>query len=217
MLNENGRSYPFDERGEGYGRGEGVAVVVLKRLEDAVMDGDRVRAIIRGSGVNQDGKTNGITMPNRNSQEQLIRDVYYRAWLDPRSVYYVEAHGTGTRAGDEIELSAIAATFGDNGRRPDPFFVGSIKSNIGHLESASGISGFIKTVLVLERGCIVPNADFQKQKSSLDLENLKIKVRTRSPSSLAPKVNSRMIYLMDIDPNDSYSMVKAGSSPGVCK
>jgi acyl transferase domain-containing protein len=181
MLNDTGRSYPFDERGTGYGRGEGVATILLKRLDNALAAGDPVRTIIRGTGVNQDGKTNGITLPSRSAQESFIRATYERAGLDPRSVCYVEAHGTGTQAGDELELGALGHVFGEDGQRPDCFYVGSIKSNIGHLESASGLAGLLKTVLILEKGFIPPNADFRTKKKTLDLEGWKVKVTNRKP------------------------------------
>lgn len=176
MLNNNGRSYPFDFRGSGYGRGEGVAAILLKRLDDALRAGDNIRAIVRNTAVNQDGKTNGITLPSQKAQQSLQRSIFERAGLDPRSVQYVEAHGTGTAAGDLAELQGIANVFCGNGRFPDSLYVGSIKSNIGHLESTSGLAGLIKTVLILENGLIPPNADFQSEKSNLKLKDWGIKV-----------------------------------------
>ena len=104
MLNDNGRSYSFDSRGAGYGRGEGVATVLLKRLDDATKDGDHIRAIVRNSAVNQDGKTTGITLPSQSAQESLQRSIYQSVGIDPSSVQYVEAHGTGTTAGDIAEV-----------------------------------------------------------------------------------------------------------------
>lgn len=176
MLNDNGRSYPFDARGTGYGRGEGVTAIVLKRLDDALEAGDNIRAVIRNTSINQDGKTNGITLPSCKAQESLQRRTYQQASLIPCAVQYVEAHGTGTTAGDLVELQGIAQAFGENRAPSNPIYVGSIKSNIGHLESSSGLAGLIKTVLMLERGFILPNADFQKPKSELKLENWNIRV-----------------------------------------
>ena len=150
--------------------------ILLKRLDDALRAGDHVRAIIRNSAVNQDGKTSGITLPNQQAQERLGSSVYEYAHLDPTNIHFIEAHGTGTAAGDLTEMRAIANVFCHNGRRRDSLYVGSIKSNIGHLESSSGLAGLIKTVLVLEKGLIPPNADFKSSKKDLNLEEWKIKV-----------------------------------------
>ncbi|MCJ1245405.1 hypothetical protein MMC30_002609 [Trapelia coarctata] len=182
MLNSSGRSYPFDARGSGYGRGEGAATVLLKRLDDALQAGDHIRAIIRGTAVGQDGKTNGITLPNQQAQENLARSLYQYAGLDPCSIRYLEAHGTGTKAGDIAELQAIANVFCNTDHRRELLYVGSIKSNIGHLESSSGLAGLIKTVLILEKGFIPPNADFQMRKEELKLDEWMVKV----PSQLEP-------------------------------
>ena len=185
MLNDNGRSYPFDARGAGYGRGEGATAVVLKRLDDALEAGDSIRAVIRNTSVNHDGKTNGITLPNCKAQEELQRRSYQQAGLDPCAVQYMEAHGTGTAAGDVAELQGIAQAFGKNRASSNPIYVGSIKSNIGHLESSSGLAGLIKTVLMLERGYILPNADFEEPKLELKLDQWKIRI----PQKLEPLPN----------------------------
>ena len=179
MLSEDGRSYPFDARGSGYGRGEGASVVLLKRLDDAIQAGDEVRAIIRNSGTNQDGKTNGITLPSQQAQESLERSVYQAAGLDPHTIPYIETHGTGTSAGDLAELQGLANVFCENGRRPHKLYIGSIKSNVGHLESSSGLAGLIKTVVMLEKGLVPPNADFQTKKQSLELEEWNMRVSNR--------------------------------------
>lgn len=181
MLNENGRSYSFDARGSGYGRGEGATTVLLKRLDDALQAGDNIRAIIRSTAVNQDGKTNGITLPSQQAQENLQHSILKLAGIDPYGIPYIEAHGTGTAAGDQAELQSIARVFCRKSREPGSLLVGSIKSNIGHLESSSGLAGLIKTVLVLEKGLIPPNADFQIQKPSLKLEEWNMKVSNRPP------------------------------------
>lgn len=153
-------------------------MVVLKRLDDAVRDGDHVRAVIRNSGVNHDGKTTGITLPNRDSQQSLIQSVYQRAGLDPKQTAYVEAHGTGTAVGDVEEITAIQSVFED-GRgdgENDPLYIGTIKPNIGHLESASGLAGFIKAVLMLEKGMIPPNLNLETVKSTLDFNGSRVAV-----------------------------------------
>lgn len=176
MLNDSGRSYAFDSRGSGYGRGEGCATVVLKRLEDAVAANDPIRAIIRGTAVNHDGKTNGITFPSAAAQQLLQRQLYRRKNLDPAEVAYVEAHGTGTVAGDHAEIEAISNIF--SASREDYLHVGSIKSNIGHLEACSGLAGLIKAILVIEKGLIPPNADFKAPKPGLRLDERKIHIPT---------------------------------------
>ena len=163
-----------------------MASILLKRLDDALRAGDHVRAVIRNTAINQDGKTNGITLPSQKAQESLQQSVYRSAGLDPLRIRYVEAHGTGTAVGDLAELQGIANVFCGNGRlSQDSLFVGSVKSNIGHLESSSGLASLIKTVLILEKGYIPPNADFQTKKKELKLEDWKIKVRTLHPLLLS--------------------------------
>ncbi|MEX5720033.1 type I polyketide synthase [Geodermatophilus maliterrae] len=148
----DGRCKSFDAAADGYGRGEGGGVVVLKRLADARRDGDRVLAVIRGSAVHQDGRTQGIMAPSGAAQAHLMRRVCERSGIDPATVDYVEAHGTGTKAGDPLEAGAIAEVFGA-GRTPDrPCLIGSVKPNIGHLEAGAGVAGVIKTVLALRHG-----------------------------------------------------------------
>ena len=178
MLNGQGRSYPYDARGSGYGRGEGVVTVLLKRLDDALQAGDSIRAIIRNTSVNQDGKTSGITLPSGQAQADLHNSAHDAVGINPFDISYLEGHGTGTAAGDEAELQGIVKVLCGNARRPQPLFLGSIKSNIGHLESASGLAGLLKTVLALEKGLIPPNADFQTGKPILKLEEWNVKVWT---------------------------------------
>lgn len=140
FLSEDGRCFSFDHRANGYGRGEGVGTVIVKRLSDAIRDQNTIRAIVRGTGVNQDGDTPGITMPSSTAQELLIRKVYAKAGLSLADTMMVEAHGTGTAAGDPVEAQAIARSFGTSARET-PLLLGSIKSNIGHLEGAAGVAG----------------------------------------------------------------------------
>ncbi|KAL2816617.1 hypothetical protein BDW59DRAFT_166262 [Aspergillus cavernicola] len=169
MINENGKCYPFDSRGAGYGRAEGVAALVLKRLSDAIRDGDPIRAVIRNTGINQDGKTNGILLPSSEAQQDLSSSLYRQAGLDPRDVCYVEAHGTGTQAGDTAEVTSIRNVFASEpGTRERPLFLGSIKANLGHSESTSGLAGVIKTVMALEKGIIPPLAALETLKADLD-------------------------------------------------
>ena len=176
LLSAQGRCFPFDDRGSGYGRGEGVAVVALKRVADAVRDGDSIRAVIRGSGLCQDGRTRGITLPNPLAQSDMINETYHRAGLDPRETAYVEAHGTGTAAGDMAEIQALHASYCTQRDTASSLLVGSIKGNIGHLEATSGLAGLIKTILILERGIIPGTAGIQKLKEELRLQERNIKV-----------------------------------------
>ncbi|KAF4948821.1 hypothetical protein FGADI_9378 [Fusarium gaditjirri] len=178
FLSPDGRAYAFDHRAKGYARGGGIATLVLKPLDKAVRDGDPIRAVIRGTGVNSDGRTAGITLPNGDAQAELIREVYTNADLDPAETGYFEAHGTGTQAGDPMEAGAIHRVFTADRQRSSPLYLGSIKTNIGHLEGASGLAGVVKAVLCLEKGQIPPNINFEKQNERLDLEAWNIKVPT---------------------------------------
>ncbi|TAQ91354.1 hypothetical protein B7494_g345 [Chlorociboria aeruginascens] len=182
ILNNDGKCYSFDSRGAGYGRGEGAAMVVLKRLDEAIAAGDNIRAVIRNIGVGQDGKTAGILLPSRDAQKNLIQTVYDQVGLDPTSTTYIEAHGTGTAVGDVEEISAIRSVFESKDEQTGPLFVGSIKPNIGHLESASGIAGLVKAILMLENGKIPPNLNLQILKTTLNLTDSRVTI----PSKLEP-------------------------------
>ena len=160
MLAPDGRCKTFDAAADGFVRGEGCGMVVLKRLADAEAAGDRIRALIRGSAVNQDGVSAGLTAPNGPSQERVIAAALERAGVEPAEVDYLEAHGTGTELGDPIEVEAISAVYG-RGRPGDrPLLVGSVKTNVGHLEAAAGIAGLIKAVLAMG------NAGFRRTSTS---------------------------------------------------
>ncbi|GAA3768934.1 type I polyketide synthase [Streptomyces coacervatus] len=156
-LAPDGRCKPFSAVADGIGRGEGCAAVLLKRLSDAERDGDRILAVIRATAVNSDGRSNGLLAPNPASQQALLTTAYARAGLDPAGIDYVEAHGTGTPLGDPIEAGALGAVLGA-GRDPDqPLLLGSVKGNLGHLESAAGIAGLVKTVLALHHDVVPPS------------------------------------------------------------
>jgi acyl transferase domain-containing protein len=159
LLSKNDRCYSFDDRANGYSRGEGVGVLVIKTLEDAVRDRDTIRAVIRASASNQDGRTPGITQPSSDMQATLIQDTYSQAGLDMGMTRYFEAHGTGTAVGDPIETKAIGSVFRLHRSPTEPLYVGSVKSNIGHLEGASGIAAMMKVILALEKGVIPPNSE----------------------------------------------------------
>ncbi|PKY00415.1 ketoacyl-synt-domain-containing protein [Aspergillus campestris IBT 28561] len=179
MLNDDGKCYAFDDRGKGYARSEGVSTIVLKRLSDALDAGDPIRAIVRNTGINQDGKTNGIMLPSSQAQEDLMRSIHLNAGLNPSMTSYVEAHGTGTQAGDNAEINSISKVFCDNIQRSQPLLVGSVKANLGHCESASGLAGLIKTVLALEKGFIPATPDLLNVKDGLDLAKRNIRIPQR--------------------------------------
>jgi hypothetical protein len=154
MMAPDGRCKPFDAAADGFVRGEGCGVVVLKKLADARADGDRVLAVISGSAVNQDGRSSGLTAPNGLAQERVVRDALANAGRKPGEVAYVEAHGTGTALGDPIEMNALAAVMAEG--RAGPLVVGSVKANLGHLEAAAGIAGLIKAIGVVRRRKVPP-------------------------------------------------------------
>ena len=161
MLSPDGQCKTFDAGADGYVRSEGCGVVVLKRLSDAARDGDRVLAVVRGSAVNQDGASSGQTVPNGPAQQALMRQALAASRLQPSDIDYIEAHGTGTALGDPIELDALSQVFSDrNGSAP--LVLGSVKTNLGHLESAAGIAGFIKTVLSVRYGFIPKHLNFEQ-------------------------------------------------------
>lgn len=164
----DGRSKTFDMAADGYGRGEGAATVVLKRLSDAVRDDDRVLAVIRGGAVAHDGNTVGIMSPNGSAQEDLFRIACRSANIPPESVDYIEAHGTGTPTGDRVELAALATVFGAERATDAPCLVGSVKPNTGHLEGGAGVVGLIKSALALQHEAIPPTAGISKLTTTID-------------------------------------------------
>ncbi|KKY29358.1 putative polyketide [Diaporthe ampelina] len=162
-------SWFFDLHGESIG--EGFAVLILKKLSRAIADGDPIRALIRSVGTNQDGRTSGgITQPSKNMQVQLIHETYRKAGLDMKHTRFFEAHGTGTPMGDPIEARAIGEAFFNYRSPEDPIYVGAVKSNVGHLEGASGLAGVVKTILALEKGIIPPNANFESLNPQIDAD-----------------------------------------------
>ncbi|NUM68448.1 type I polyketide synthase [candidate division KSB1 bacterium] len=171
MMAADGRCKTFDASADGFVRGEGCGVVVLKRLADALADGDPILALIRGSAVNQDGSTNGITAPNALSQQEVIRAALQNAGVAPEEIGYVETHGTGTILGDPIEIEALTAVIGQPRPQQLPCVLGSVKANLGHLEGAAGIAGLIKTVLCLHHGEIPPQLHFNQLNPHITLAN----------------------------------------------
>lgn len=174
MLSVRGRCATFDAAADGYVRGEGGGVVVLKPLDRALADGDRIHAVIRACGINSDGQTNGISLPSQDAQEALLREIYADGAVRPENLVFVEAHGTGTSAGDPVEAGAIGRILGQ--ARTAPLPIGSIKTNIGHLEPAAGMAGLMKAILVLQTGHIPRNLHFQTPNPAIDFENLNLEV-----------------------------------------
>jgi len=178
MMATDGRCKAFDSRADGYVRAEGCGLIVLKRLADAQAAGDNILAVIRGSATNQDGRTSGITAPNGPAQEAVIRDALAAAGLKPADIHYVEAHGTGTSLGDPIEIQALGSALGKGRASDAPLFVGSVKTNMGHLESAAGVAGLMKVVLSLQARKIPPHLHFRQPNTHVDWSKLPIKIPT---------------------------------------
>ncbi len=177
-LSPDGRCYVFDARANGYVRGEGGGVVVMKRLQDAVADGDSIYCVIRGSAVNNDGGGEGLTAPNQLAQEEVLRLAYRRAGVKRADVQYVELHGTGTSLGDRIEAAALGAVLGAGRSAGEPVRVGSAKTNIGHLEGAAGIAGLIKAALCVSHGKLPPSLNFERPSPAIPLDVLRLRVQT---------------------------------------
>jgi acyl transferase domain-containing protein/acyl carrier protein len=176
MLAPDGRCKTFDAAADGYVRGEGCGVIVVKRLEDAIRDGDRIRAVIRGSAINQDGASGGLTVPNGVAQQRVIAEALKRAGLVPADVDYLEAHGTGTSLGDPIEAQAAGAVLGEGRETGEPLLIGSAKTNIGHLEAAAGIAGVIKVILSLENELLPPHLHFRNPSPHIPWDRLALRV-----------------------------------------
>ena len=174
----DGHCKTFDARADGYVRSEGCGIVVLKRLRDALRDGDPVVAVVRGSAVNQDGRSSGLTAPNGPAQQAVIRSALARTGIDPLAVGYVEAHGTGTALGDPIEVQALAAALGEGRGAEQPLLVGSVKTNMGHLEAAAGIAGLFKTALVLQHGEIPAHLHFRDPNPHIAWDELPVRIPT---------------------------------------
>ncbi|MFZ1084725.1 MAG: polyketide synthase [Terracidiphilus sp.] len=182
FLARDGFSKTFDEAADGYARGEGAGLVLLKPLVSAIRDQDQIYAVVRGTAVNHDGRTNGIAAPNPDAQEELIRQVYSQAEVPFDQVRYVEAHGTGTALGDPTEVSVLGKTFGAGRNGKNPCIVGSVKAAIGHLEAAAGIAGVTKAALCLHHSKIPPQANLQNLNSKIPFEPLGLRVpRSQEP------------------------------------
>ncbi|MFG2050612.1 SDR family NAD(P)-dependent oxidoreductase [Micromonospora sp. NPDC048935] len=185
-LSPTGRCHTFDARADGYVRGEGGVVLVLKVLDQALADGDRVYAVLRGSAVNNDGGGGALGEPQRAAQEEVLRLAHRRAGTDPAAVHYVELHGTGTPAGDPVEAAALGAVLGSARPAGDPLPVGSVKTNIGHLEGAAGIAGLLKVILSVHHRELPPSLHFERPRADVPLDVLNLRVHTRGGAWPAP-------------------------------
>ncbi|MFH8425341.1 beta-ketoacyl synthase N-terminal-like domain-containing protein, partial [Streptomyces sp. NPDC018038] len=178
-LSPDGRCHTFDARANGYVRGEGGACVVLKPLERALADGDRVHCVVRGSAVNNDGGGSTLTTPHREAQAAVLRAAYERAGVGPDQVSYVELHGTGTPVGDPVEAAALGAVLGTAHGRNAPLSVGSVKTNVGHLEAAAGLVGFVKAALCVREGVVPPSLNHATPNPAIPMDRLNLRVPTR--------------------------------------
>ena len=176
MMAPDGRCKSFDDSANGFVRAEGCVILVLKRLSDALRDRDHVLALIRGSAVNQDGRSSGLTVPNGPAQEGVLREALSDAGVEPLDVDYVEAHGTGTALGDPIEAHALGAVLGKDRDPRTPLRIGSVKTNLGHLEAAAGAAGLLKTALALSRGAIPPSLHFRRWNHNIDWKGAPVSV-----------------------------------------
>jgi acyl transferase domain-containing protein/acyl carrier protein len=176
FLSPDGRSKSFDSRADGYARGEGAGIVYIKPLSNAQRDGNPIYALIRGTGVNQDGRTDGITVPNPDSQETLIRNVYTQSGVPYEDVRYVEAHGTGTTVGDTVEANVLGRTIGSGRQGEDSVLVGSVKATIGHLEAGAGVAGLIKASLCLKHNQVPPQANLIEPNPNIPFDDLGLRL-----------------------------------------
>lgn len=214
VLSPSGRCRSFDARADGYVRGEGVGAVLLKRHADAVADGDLVLAVVRGSAVNHDGRSSGLTVPNPEAQQDLIRAALAQASVDPAEVDYVEGHGAGIALADRIELRALGATVGRAHPPEEPLLVGSVKPNLGHLEAAAGIAGLIKLVLAIRHGEIPPQLGFERTAPGLDLEGERMAVavsRTAWPDRGHPRTGA--VSAFGLSGTNAHLVVSAPAAP----
>ena len=187
MLSRDGRCRTFDAKADGYVRSEGGGVVMLKFLDEALKDGNRILAVVEASGINCDGKTNGITVPSGQAQADLLEEVYAKYKIDPSELDFLEAHGTGTPIGDPIETWAIGNILGKRRSPERPLPIGSVKSNLGHLEAASGMAGLVKVLLAFRHRVIPPNLHFEEANPRIDFQDLNLRVVTEATPLPADK------------------------------
>ncbi|MEO1399840.1 MAG: type I polyketide synthase [Cyanobacteria bacterium J06635_1] len=212
MMSPDGRCKTFDASADGFVRGEGCGVLVLKRLSQAEADGDHILAVIRGSAVNQDGASSGFTVPNRAAQETLLQDALAMAKVEPAAVDYLEAHGTGTSLGDPIEVKACAAVLGQGRAAEQPILLGSVKTNIGHLESAAGVAGVIKVVLSLQQQQLPAHLHFQAPNPYIPWDDLPVKV-VADPTPWAPGPKPRIAGVSSFGASGTNAHVVLAEAP----
>src|SRR6185295_5915773 len=176
MLSPNGACRAFDAAGDGYVRSEGCAIVVVKRLEDALRDGNRIYALVAGTAINCDGKTNGLTVPSADAQAALLTEVYANAGIDPADIDYVEAHGTGTAVGDPVEARALGEALGRARPAGRPLRIGSVKTNIGHLETVAGMAGLVKAIYCLQHRALPRSLHFETPNPRIPFAELNLEV-----------------------------------------
>ena len=192
MLSPEGRCKAFDASADGFVRGEGAGMLLLKRLSRAIADGDPIHGVIIGTALNQDGHTNGISLPSAEAQARLVREACADAGITPSQIGFVEAHGTGTAVGDPIEAHALAAALCEDRSEEAPLLIGSVKTNLGHLETAAGVAGLVKALLVLKHRRIPASLHFETPNPNIDFAALKLRV----PTALEPfpaKGGARMV------------------------
>ena len=211
-LAPDGRCKTFSDRADGYGRGEGCGVVVLRRLADAQRDGDRVLAVIRGTAVNHDGPSSGLTAPNGRAQRAVLEEALANARVLASEVDYVEAHGTGTALGDPIEIDALAQAYGRG--RASPLLVGTLKTNMGHLESASGIAGVLKVVASLQNGALPPSLHSDRLNPHLDWKSLPVRVvRKREAWARGERARRAGISSFGMSGTNAHAIVEEAPAP----
>jgi|LGOV01.1.fsa_nt_gb acyl transferase domain-containing protein len=208
-LSEDGRCKTFDATADGYVRGEGCGAIILKRLSDAIGAGDNVLAVIRGSAINHDGHTSGLTVPNGPSQQAVIRRALANAAVLPDQIDYVETHGTATSLGDPIEVQALGHVFKNTHSRNKPLLLGAVKTNIGHLEAAAGIAGLIKTVLQLQYGQIVQSLHFKTANPKVNWEELPLRVATEAvPWPVSPHPRTAGLSAFGISGTNAHVIIQ---------
>ncbi|HXI94072.1 MAG TPA: polyketide synthase, partial [Blastocatellia bacterium] len=213
MLSPEGKCYTFDQRADGFVMGEGVGVVMLKRLADAQRDGDIICGVIQGWGVNQDGRTNGITAPNPESQTRLEQDVYDKYEIDPANIQLIEAHGTATKLGDPIEVEALKASFKKYTKKTKYCALGSVKSNIGHCLTAAGMAGVIKLLLALKHKQLPPTINFERLNEHIDLTDSPFYVNTRLREWPLHGAASRLSAISSFGFSGTNAHIVIGESP----
>jgi len=208
-LSPDGRCKTFDASANGYGRGEGCGIVVLKRLSDALADGDRILALIRGSATNHDGASSGLTVPNGLAQQGLIREALKNSKIEPYAVSYVETHGTGTALGDPIEVEALGTVFGKERPKDHSLMIGSVKTNVGHLEAAAGVAGLIKVILAMQHEEIPPHLHFKQPNPHINWDKLPIAVPTEpTPWSTGKKRRLAGVSSFGISGTNAYVILE---------